>query len=140
MLKALGISSAPSNAVIVGNTNSGTQVTTGDTNSGTQVTTGNTNSGTPTKVTFSLDNPLRFTSISGLITALIKLLIQIGLSVAVLFIVYAGFLYVTAAGNSEKVTQAHQVFLWAVVGTAVLLGSLVIMEVIQSTIKDITTT
>jgi len=86
---------------------------------------------------FQLKNPLRYDTVQELVTAFIRILIQIGLSIAVLFIVYSGFLFVTATGNPEKLKTAKQTFIWAVVGTAILLGALVIMEVIVNTIKAI---
>lgn len=136
----LFFSPAFATVTIGGNDNPGTP--TEDTN--------NDNPGTPTEDTnnsnpgdksvsdgFVLRNPLKAKSLEALITDVIKILIQIGLSVAVLFIVYSGYLFVTAGGNSEKVSKAGTVFLWAVVGTAILLGALVIMQVVQNTINQV---
>lgn len=129
-----------STPVDLGGTGDSTGTDIGGGGPGTDIGGTGSSGGSDSQVSFEVKNPLRFKSIEELITAVIKLLIQIGLSIAVLFIVYAGFLYVTAAGNSEKVTKAHQVFLWAVIGTAILLGALVIMSVIQSTISQVTGT
>ena len=40
---------------------------------------------------------------------------------AVLMVLIAGFLYMTGGGNPEKIKIAHRVFLWAVVGIAIVL-------------------
>ena len=54
-------------------------------------------------------------------------------------IMYAGFLYVTARGNSSKIEKAHNALLWAVIGAAILLGAWVISQAISSTIDQLRT-
>ena len=78
-----------------------------------------------------LENPLRFTSFAAIIQEIAKIATMIGLPVAVLFIVYSGFLYVTAQGNEKKVQNAHKTFLWSVVGTALIVGAYVIATAIN---------
>ena len=77
----------------------------------------------------TIPNPLNssISSIPALIRTIIdSILLPIGGVIAVLMIMYAGFLYVTARGNSSKIEKAHQALLWAVIGAAILLGALVI--------------
>jgi hypothetical protein len=66
-----------------------------------------------------------------------NILIPIGGVVAVLMIMYAGFLYVTAGGNEAKIKTAHQALTWAVIGAAILLGAWVISQAIQGTINQL---
>ncbi|MCR4334233.1 MAG: pilin [Patescibacteria group bacterium] len=84
-----------------------------------------------------IENPLQVKTISELINSILGLVLQIGLPVAVVFIIYSGFLFVTARGDPKKLTDAKSTFLWTVVGTAVLLGASVIAGVIDATIKQI---
>ena len=86
-----------------------------------------------------LTNPLGndTNSLSALLEAVTNVLIQLGAIVAALAIMYGGFLYVTAQGNEEKLQKAQATVTWALVGTAVLLGSRVIFKVIEGTIKEI---
>jgi hypothetical protein len=56
-----------------------------------------------------------------------------------LAIIYCGFLFVTAQGNSEKLKKAKQALLYTIVGAALLLGSLVITRAIQGTVDEIKT-
>lgn len=85
-----------------------------------------------------ISNPLGGTnSLSALLGAITKVLIQLGAIVSALAIMYGGFLYVTAQGNEEKLQKAQATVTWALVGTAVLLGSRVIFKVIEGTIKEI---
>lgn len=79
-------------------------------------------------------------TISGLIEAIVNnILIPIGGVVAVMMIMYAGFLYVTAGGNPAQISKAHQALLWAVIGAAILLGAWVISQAIQGTINQLKT-
>lgn len=44
---------------------------------------------------------------------------DIFMAVSVIFIVYAGVLFLTASGKPDKLEQAKQAFLWGVIGVAV---------------------
>lgn len=84
-----------------------------------------------------LTNPLKVTSIEGLIAAIIEIVVKIGAPLIVLFIIYSGFLFVKAQGNEEKLKEAKKALAWTVVGAAILLGAWLIAEVIQGTIKNL---
>jgi hypothetical protein len=84
-----------------------------------------------------LTNPLKSCTFAELITNIAKIVAQIGLPIAAIAIIYAGFLFVTAGGNEEKVTKARKTFLWTVIGTALLLGALAIAEAIKSFITTL---
>lgn len=66
-----------------------------------------------------------------------KILMPIGGVVAVLMIMWAGFMYVTAGGDPGQVKKAHDALLWAVIGAAILLGAWVISAAIQGTINEL---
>jgi len=77
------------------------------------------------------------------ITELIQLILEsivlpIGSIVVVFFIIFTGFKFVTAQGNPEKISEARQMFVWTIVGTAVLLGSWAIVVAIEGTLCEIT--
>lgn len=102
------------------------------------VTTGNPSSSS----VIPIPNPFKCPNNNCSITAFIKtiinsILLPIGGVVAVLMIMYAGFLYVTARGNTSQIEKAHQALLYAVIGAAVLLGALVISEAIEGTIDQL---
>ena len=83
-------------------------------------------------------NPLgRTNDFYALIEKILGVLVQIGLPILVLFIVYAGFKFVTARGNEAEVTKAKDALFWAVIGGAVLLGAQLIAQVINATIPVI---
>ncbi|OGZ11572.1 MAG: hypothetical protein A3D67_00200 [Candidatus Lloydbacteria bacterium RIFCSPHIGHO2_02_FULL_51_22] len=95
--------------------------------------------GTPENTTFTLSSPLKdIGGIPALINALItNIVLPLGVSVATIAIIYAGFLYVKAAGNENEVKKVHGIIWWTLVGTAVLLGASVIARLIEGTINQL---
>ncbi|MCR4284186.1 MAG: pilin [Parcubacteria group bacterium] len=85
----------------------------------------------------SLKNPLAVDSVSALVKAVAEIVMKIGFMVAVVFIIYSGFLYVSARGSEEKLKKAHSTFTWTIIGTAVILGAWTIAMVIESTVKSL---
>ena len=57
------------------------------------------------------------------------------ITLRVILIIYAAFLYVTAAGDSEKVKKAHQTIIYAVVGIAVAILSWGVPNLVGSFLK-----
>lgn len=89
-------------------------------------------------VQFRLTNPFRNApdSLFGLLETVINdILLPIGGVVAVLSFIYSGFLYVTAQGRESQLATAHKALLYTSIGTAVLLGSWVLANVIKATIE-----
>ena len=50
--------------------------------------------------------------------------------IAVVMIIYGGFLYVSAAGNNEKIEQAKKIIMYSVVGILIILLSFAIVNTI----------
>ena len=67
-------------------------------------------------------NPLQgVDSFQGLIAAIIDgIIIPIGATVAVLAVIFSGFLFVTAQGNEEKLKSAKHTFYGAIIGGLIL--------------------
>jgi hypothetical protein len=85
-----------------------------------------------------LVNPFKGDSIQDLLKTIVNdILIPVGGVVAVIMIIYAGFLYVTARGNDTKITEAKNALTWAVIGAAILLGAWVISEAISATVTQL---
>jgi membrane-anchored glycerophosphoryl diester phosphodiesterase (GDPDase) len=57
---------------------------------------------------------------------------NIGLVIAPLLIVYGGFTYITAMGESAKITKAKQILLYAAIGLIVVLLAQSLLGVIKS--------
>ncbi len=84
-----------------------------------------------------LCNPIRFGNLTDFFLEIVNVVIQYGALLIVLFIVFAGFKFVTAQGNSEKVSDARKMLTWIVVGAFVLLGVYVIRAAICGTIGQL---
>lgn len=88
----------------------------------------------------TLDNPFKKggNSLYDFIkTVITDIILPLGGVIVVVMLIYSGFLFVTARGNTSQLTKARQNFLYVVIGTAVLLGSWVIATVIENTINQL---
>ena len=84
---------------------------------------------------FKLQNPLNFETVCGLIQGLLKVFITIGIPIAVLFLVYSGFLFVWARGSVDGLKKAKRNFFYTLLGIALFLGAWFLGQVIASTIN-----
>jgi len=57
----------------------------------------------------------------GLLKNIVSWFFAVVLVVAVIFFIYAGFIYITASGDSGKTEQARNMIIYAVIGVAVAL-------------------
>jgi hypothetical protein len=81
----------------------------------------------------TLSNPIYANSIADLIYKIVDIFIFLGVIVAVLMFIFVGFKFVWARGDSKAVGEARQWFYWLAIGTAILITSKVIVEVIKNT-------
>ena len=81
-----------------------------------------------------LCNPINQSTIMGLIKSLLEGLIKIGMPVIALAMIYCGFLFVSATGNTEKIKTAKETLLYTLLGAVILLGSWAIAQLISSTV------
>lgn len=84
-----------------------------------------------------LCNPLGYQDLTTFLQQLLQLVAQIGFPVIVLFMVYVGFLYVTAAGKPEKITKVHSYLLWTLVGALLILGAEALSIAIKATVAQL---
>jgi len=61
----------------------------------------------------------------GIITQRILGLIGV---IALLFFIYAGFMWMTAQGASEKIQQAQKIMLWAGIGLIIIFASYILLH------------
>lgn len=81
----------------------------------------------------NLDNHLKPKTVQDALLTIIDIILIFALPLIILYIMYAGYLFVTAQGNPSKVTEARTALLWAVVGGVIVLAAKIIVGVIQST-------
>jgi len=82
-------------------------------------------------------NPLKVETLSGFIEKALEVVRNIAFLVAVFFIVYAGYLFVTARGVEDRLKKAKGAFLWGVVGAAVILGAQLFANALQGTVTNL---
>ena len=79
----------------------------------------------------------KYSNIPALIKDVLQGAIKIGVPIVALAIIYCGFLFVAARGNSEKITKARDALFYTLIGAAILLGSWAIANLIDATVKGI---
>ncbi|MCK5021745.1 MAG: hypothetical protein KAR54_00650 [Candidatus Pacebacteria bacterium] len=89
----------------------------------------------PTPIT--LGNPLKVDTFEALIAEILKVVVMIASPIAVLAIIYSGFLFVKARGKPEELKSARETLMWTIIGIAVLLGASVLSAVIKGTIQSL---
>lgn len=90
-------------------------------------------------ISTKINNPLgeKLTTIPAFIHEVVQIVLVVGIPIIALAIIYTGFLFVTAQGNSEKITKAKKALMYVLVGAALLLGAFVIANAIQATVDQI---
>lgn len=83
----------------------------------------------------TIPDPLEGKTIPEIINAITNLIVAIGFSVAVIMIIWAAILYMTAGGNEEKVKTAKKALMWTVIGIAILLSAKFIIQLIEELLK-----
>lgn len=85
----------------------------------------------------TIQNPLRVNSIAEFISALLRAVIAIGIPIAILFIVLAGFKFIAAQGSPDKLSEARTNFLYVVIGIAIFIGASALAELVMATLRQI---
>jgi hypothetical protein len=87
-----------------------------------------------------LCNPLlpQYGSLCDVLNGIIVLVTQIGAVIAVLLIIWTGFRFISAQGNSTKLTEAKKAFYAVLLGTAILLGASGIATIVVKTVLTVT--
>lgn len=93
---------------------------------------GGTGSTPDTKIV-PLTNPIKANNVQEILFLAVDLAIFIGTILAVLMFIWIGFQFVMAQGSDTKLSEAKKWFMYAAIGTAVLISSKVIVEVIKNT-------
>lgn len=102
----------------------------GDTSGGSVGTGGGDTSG-------GITNPLKFNSISEFLNAILDVIILVSVPIIVLFIVYAGFLFISAQGDVSKLDTAKKVITYTIIGAVLILGAKVLAVAIQATVSEL---
>ena len=99
-----------------------------------------TATGSPvSNIKIGITNPLGagITDIPSFITAILNIVLVVGVPIVTLAIIYCGFLFVKAQGNPAELEKAKKTLVYTLIGAALLLGSFVIAQAIQGTVEEI---
>lgn len=93
-------------------------------------------------VTTGIENPIGkdYDTIPKFIEAVINVVLIVGIPLLVLAIIYAGFLFVKAQGNSGELEIAKRTLMYTIIGGVLLLGAFVIAKAIGQTVEEIKST
>jgi TRAP-type C4-dicarboxylate transport system permease small subunit len=86
------------------------------------------------QIKYTIDSYLPFDSLEEFIVALLRIFITIAIPIIVLFIIYAGFKYVTARGNAQQVQEATRALTYAIIGAVLIIGAVALSEIIANTV------
>src|SRR5262245_24497444 len=81
-------------------------------------------------------NP-NFSSIPNFFAGVLRVMVQIGLPIVALFLLIAGYKFVSAGGNSSKLEEAKENFKYVIIGALLVLGAWVIATLIGNTVGQV---
>lgn len=70
-----------------------------------------------------IDNPIQAKDFYAFVEAIAKAITAVGIPLVAIFIVWSGFLFVTARGNEQQLEKAKITFYWSIIGGAVVIGA-----------------
>lgn len=79
-------------------------------------------------------NPLRITGPEDILAVAINVLMAFIGSISLILYIYAGFLWMSAGGNTEKVTRAKSILVWTTLGIIAMGASYLIVRVVLETV------
>lgn len=78
-----------------------------------------------------IDNPIKSNTFEELIASITNFVFLVSIALAPLMIILAGFYYMTANGEPEKIKKAKDIMLYTVIGIAVVLLSRAFVSMIK---------
>lgn len=113
--------------------------TAGATNVPAQNTTAVPSTGTQSQDRYLIKNPFgdKTTTLSQVILNVVSIVRILLIMMAVLYLIYAGFMFVTARGEPGKIKKARNALLWGFVGIALILAAQVIVTTLQNTVSGV---
>lgn len=87
-------------------------------------------------LSYNRQNPLAFDSIQAFIVAVLNVIIVLATPIVVIFIILAGFKYVTARGNATQVQEATKALTYAIIGGVLIIGAVAIAEIIKGLVTS----
>ena len=86
-----------------------------------------------------ITDPLKNTisNIPGFIAEVLKIMVEVGLPIVAFFILLAGFQFIAAGGNQDKLKKAKENFVYVMIGALLILGAWIIATLIANTVYQV---
>ncbi len=88
------------------------------------------------QATFTLSNPLKVDSVSGLVQNFVEIFSYVVIIIAVLLLVWVGLQFILARGDANKMKELKEWLFWIIIGVAVVIGARIIVEVVINTLAS----
>ncbi|PIR69562.1 MAG: hypothetical protein COU47_02295 [Candidatus Niyogibacteria bacterium CG10_big_fil_rev_8_21_14_0_10_46_36] len=86
----------------------------------------------------NLYNPLgSIDSFAALAASIFRAIVIIAIPLTVIFLIWAGILFVTARGNETQLAKAKKVFVWSVIGAMVIVAAWVIAVALNNSVQNL---
>lgn len=82
-------------------------------------------------------NPLSFCTIQQFFDVVLSFLIQLAIPLIIFMIIFTGFKFVIARGNTTKLEEARMMFFYTILGGLLILGASIITRVLRGTVDSI---
>jgi len=85
--------------------------------------------------TIELFNPLGEKSIGDIFLAILDIIMVFGVPIILFFLVFAGFLYVTARGDAVQLQKATKALIYGILGGLIIIGARALFTIAENTIN-----
>jgi hypothetical protein len=82
-------------------------------------------------------NPLSSPDILCFFVKIMDIILVFALPIIVFFIMYGGYMLVTAQGESGKIESGRNTILWAIIGGVIIFGAELILMIISRTVETL---
>jgi len=86
--------------------------------------------------TIEVTNPIQTSDFSVLVGNVLQWVLGVAGSISLLMLVAGGIMYVTSAGDEQKIVVAKKIIVWTLLGLMVVLASYSIIVVLDSILTD----
>ncbi|MES2985542.1 MAG: hypothetical protein V4686_00245 [Patescibacteria group bacterium] len=84
-----------------------------------------------------IPNPTKFNDLTQIVAVVVNVVQILLIMATTLYLIYAGLMFVTARGDSAKLTKARDALLWGMVGAALILAARVLVTTLQGTVNSV---
>ena len=85
----------------------------------------------------SITSPTSFKDLSQVVSAVVGVAQVLLIMATVLYLLYAGLMFVTARGEPSKITKARDALLWGLVGAGLVISAQVLVKAIETNVTTI---